>query len=392
MGAPVTLATPVRTPARKRSPSKRLANILRSELWFADGNIIIIASSVAFKVHRGQLRRHSEVFDDLFSIPQPKDQDMYDGCPWVEVYDCPSDVLYFLRALYDGLYFRTPGANDFPAVAAVLRLSTKYLVEHLRQRCMARLEVDWPSTLAAWDQREQAATDAFGHYQPRASCPHPLLVIDLALALGPDLAHLLPAALYDLSRYGPSKILSGTPAPPLSLALPSSHPAYASHTRAARKPTLPAPALLLTTFRGREAAQAYLAAFISTHLHARAPAPLCAYLEDEPPARHACRESFYFIMLNLLRSVGGIACGRDADPLFTLLQSVEMLERTDFSDGTRVCGLRMCAACKVDFRECAGRAREEVWGLLPGWFGLEGEGEGRATQQKEARDEMGMDM
>jgi hypothetical protein len=58
--------------------------------------------------------------------------------------------------------------------------------------------------------------------------------------------------------------------------------------------------------------------------------------------RHACRESFYFIVLNVLRSVGGIACGRDADPLFTLLQAVEMCERTDFSDGTRMCGLRMC--------------------------------------------------
>ncbi|KAJ7354523.1 hypothetical protein DFH08DRAFT_855143 [Mycena albidolilacea] len=51
-------------------------------------------------------------------------------------------------------------------------------------------------------------------------------------------------------------------------------------------------------------------------------------------------------MLNVLRSVGGIACGRDADPLFTLLQAVEMLERMDFSDGTRVCGLRMCAVRK----------------------------------------------
>ncbi|KAJ7798071.1 hypothetical protein B0H14DRAFT_3114223 [Mycena olivaceomarginata] len=331
----------------------------------------------------------SSSFNDLISTPQPKDQDLYDGWPWVEVYDCPSDVLYFLPR-----FLRWPVSilskcfhqlglghcSHFPAVAAVLRLSIKHLIEHLHQCCMARLE------------REQAATDTFGHYQRRSSCPHTLLVIDLALALGPDLVHFLPAAHYDLSRYGPSKILSGTPAPPLSLALPPSHPAYASHTRAARKPTLPAPALLLTTFRGREAAQAYLAAFISTHLHARAPAPLCAYLEDEPPARHACRESFYFIMLNVLRSVGGIACGRDADPLFTLLQAVEMLERTDFSDGTRVCGLRMCAACKVDFRECAGRAREEVWGLLPGWFGLEGEGQERAAQQKEARDEMGMDM
>ncbi|KAJ7797406.1 hypothetical protein B0H14DRAFT_3114344 [Mycena olivaceomarginata] len=298
-------------------------------------------------------------FDNLFSIPQPKDQDLYDGWPWVQVCNCPCDMFSRFRQLGLG------HCSHFPAVAAVLRLSTKYLFEHLRQRCMTRLEVDWPRM-------------------------HPLLVVDLALALGPDLAHL-PAALYDLSRYGPSKILSGTLAPPLSLALPPSHPAYASHTLAALKSTLPVRALL-TTFRGREAAQAYLAAFISTHLHARAPAPLCAYLEDEPPTRHACRESFYFIMLNMLRSVGGIACGRDADPLFTLLQAVEMLERTDFSDGTRVCGLRMCAACKVDFRECAGRAREEVWGLLPGWFGLEGEGQGRTAQQREAREEMPMDM
>ncbi|KAJ7339279.1 hypothetical protein DFH08DRAFT_1082618 [Mycena albidolilacea] len=295
------------------------------------------SSSVAFKAHRSQLRRHSEVFDNLFSIPQPKDQDLYDGWPWVEVYDCPSDVLYLVPAAL--------------------------------------------STMAY--QREHAATDAFGHlacllpappprHRPR---PHPR----------PDLAHLLPAALYDLSRYSPSKILSGTPAPPLSLTLPPSHPAYASHTRAAHKPTLPVPALLLTTFRG----QAYLFPPSSPHDCTRAPAPLCVYLEDEPPARYMRREAFYFVMLNVLRS---IACGRDADPLFTLLQAMEMLERTDFSDGTRVCGLRMCAACKVDFRECAGRAREEVWGLLPGWFWLSGEGEGRATQQREAKEEMPMDM
>ncbi|KAJ7811845.1 hypothetical protein B0H14DRAFT_3879941 [Mycena olivaceomarginata] len=209
----------------------------------------------------------------------------------------------------------------------------------------------------------------------RASCPHPLLAIDLALTLGPT-SHTSSPPHSTISRATapvrsyPAPLPRHSPSP-----CPPSHPAYASHTRAARKPTLPAPALL-TTFRGREAAQAYLAAFISTHLHARAPARLCAYLEDEPPAQHACREPFYFIMLNVLRSVGGIACGRDADPLFTLLQAVEMLERTDFSDRTRVYGLRMCAACKVNFRECTGRAREE----------------GRATRQREARDEMAMDM
>src|ERR1700761_6949149 len=106
-------------------------------------------------------------------------------------------------------YFKSPGADDFPVVAAVLRLSTKYLVERLRQRCLARLVLDWPSTVTAWDAREQAATDAVGHYVPRVPCPHPILIIDLALEL--NLPFLLPAAIYDLARYGPSRILAGTP-------------------------------------------------------------------------------------------------------------------------------------------------------------------------------------
>ncbi|KAJ6599459.1 hypothetical protein B0H10DRAFT_722708 [Mycena sp. CBHHK59/15] len=357
MGASVT---PVRNLTRRRSShSKKFCNLIRSDLWFCDGNIVIIAGSVAFKVHRGQLRRHSEVFDDLFNIPQPKDQDLFDGCPWVEVYDCPSDVLYFLKALYDGLYFKTPGANDFPAVAAVLRLSTKYLVEHLRQRCMTRLTLDWPSTLSGWDLREQAATDSIGHYAPRTSCPHPILVVDLALDLG--LHTLLPAALYDLARYGPSKIMACTPAPALSFAF----------ERAPRKPTTLSPAVLFLTFRGRERAQRYLADFVIRELQGRVPSPECVYLEEDCPSR-MCRESFYFIMLNVLRSVGGIACGRDADPLFTLVQAMDMLSRTDFSDGHRHCGLKLCHPCKVDFAAAATRAREEVWNLLPTWFGLDG--------------------
>jgi hypothetical protein len=81
----------------------RFATLIRSDFWFSDGNIVLISSSAAFKVHRGHLARHSEVFNDLFSIPQPEDQELLDGCLWVELHDCPSDVFYFLKALYDGL-------------------------------------------------------------------------------------------------------------------------------------------------------------------------------------------------------------------------------------------------------------------------------------------------
>lgn len=80
-------------------------DIIRSDIWFADGNIVLVARGIAFKVHRGQLQRHSEVFRDLFSMPQPPDQDqaLIDDCEWVELYDAPTDVLHLLSALYDGL-------------------------------------------------------------------------------------------------------------------------------------------------------------------------------------------------------------------------------------------------------------------------------------------------
>ncbi|KAF8168565.1 hypothetical protein B0H34DRAFT_64923 [Crassisporium funariophilum] len=341
-------------------------SLVRSDFWFNDGNLIIIAGLAAFKVHRGQLERHSEVFSDLFSIPQPKDPELIDGCSCVELQDCPSDVFYFLGALYDGLYFKSPRSSDFPAIAAVLRLSTKYLVEHLRQRCLARLEADWPSTLAGWDLRERHSTDETGRYVPRDCCPHPILVIELALDM--NLPSILPAALYDLSRYGPSKILSGAVSPTTAYEQKISQ--LHGIPFPLEKPVRLSRDMLCRTLRGRESTQRYMAGFISKDLHGRIPSADCLNRHEKEGPSRPCHESFYFIMLNILRSVGGIACGRDADPLYTLVQATEMLFRTDFSDGQRQCGLKLCQPCKADFAASASKARETVWSQIPQWFAL----------------------
>ncbi|KAG5640504.1 hypothetical protein DXG03_008280 [Asterophora parasitica] len=343
--------------------------LIRSDFWFLDGNIVIIAGPAAFKVHRGQLERHSDVFNDLFSIPQPHDHDLFEGCMYVELHDNPSDVFYFLSALYDGLYFKNPRANDFMAIASVLRLSTKYLVEHLRQRCLNRLALDWPSSLAGWDLREAQATDSLGRYMPRESCPHPVLIIELALDLG--IPSILPAAFYDLSRYGPSKIMSGALRPPSALDMYILQSCSSSQTVPGPPPV--AHTVLLTrenvqrALRGREHVQRSMANFIMTSLQERKPSADCHFQYN---SSRPCHESYYFITLNILRSIGGIACGRDADTLFTLTQAMEMLSRQDFSDGYRQCGLKICPACKVDFAACTLKAREEVWASLPEWFGL----------------------
>ncbi|EKM50332.1 uncharacterized protein PHACADRAFT_188574 [Phanerochaete carnosa HHB-10118-sp] len=331
--------------------------IQKSKFWFADGNIVIIAGPVAFKVHRGQLERHSEIFHDLFSIPQPAEQELIDGCPCVELHDPPQDVLYLLMALYDGLYFDKSSVGNFPIIAAVLRLSTKYVIEHLRQRCLVHLGADWPSTLEGWDARENAAIDKHGTYSPRDTCAHPTLVIQLATAL--DLRHLLLAAYYDLSRYGPRRIISGAP-------VPSPSPVPSKDERAVVYLERHELQMVLL---GREAGQRFLSAFIETELTNRPVAAQCTNRHHD--AGRVCRESTYYVMLNVLRAVGGVTHGRDADVLFTLTQTVDMLSRTDFTDGVRRCGLKICAACKEDLAACVAKARQHVWHLIPQWFGLE---------------------
>ncbi|KAA1466746.1 hypothetical protein DENSPDRAFT_811994 [Dentipellis sp. KUC8613] len=341
-----------------------------SEYWFTDGNIVLVAGSSLFKVHRGQLERHSEVFRDLFSIPQPKEQDSVHGAACIQLYDNPSDVFYLLKALYDGMYFKQPYSAEFPFLAAVLRLSTKYLIYNLRECCLARLAHDFPATLEGWDLREKAVTDMNGRYGPRERIPSPILVINLAREL--DLKEILPAAFYDLSRYGTSKTVLGTPTPAVEFKVLETQEAptvFLAHND------------LVNTFRGREAAQRSVASFISKELSDRPISVSCAHRNDEHGK--LCRESFYFILLNTLRSVGGIASGRDADPLYTLLQAIDMLHRTDFSDGERMCGLRMCCFCKLDFAGAVKRAREQIWREIPGWFGVEGfekMGSGRDVQ------------
>ena len=193
-------------------------------------------------------------------------------------------------------------------------------------------------------------------------------VIELALDL--NLPSILPAALYDLSRYGPSKIMLGTCSSPSAFELLLSQ--ICGSTLPIDKPTRLSRDMLCQVLRGREASQHFIATFIARDLNHRPPAAECLNRNDDiESTTHPCRESFYFIMLNILRAVGGVSNGRDADPLFTLIQATEMLFRTDFIDGQRHCGgLRLCQPCKADFAVSAAKAREEVWSQLPRWFGL----------------------
>jgi hypothetical protein len=71
------------------------------DLWFEDGNIVLITSNIAFRVHRSILSRHSRVFRNMLTIPQPADSLKVEDCPVMHLSDSGDDVQYFVNALYD---------------------------------------------------------------------------------------------------------------------------------------------------------------------------------------------------------------------------------------------------------------------------------------------------
>ncbi|KAF5386491.1 hypothetical protein D9757_005839 [Collybiopsis confluens] len=336
--------------------------VKNEDFWFNDGNIVLLAGSFAFKIHRGQLRRHSEFFDGMFDIPQPNEQDTMEGCPSVEMTDSPDDLYHFLSALYDGLYPSFPRPTYFSRLAAVCRLSTKYLVSHLHQQCIERFSLDWPSTLKGWDARETEALGLQGCYSPRQYTPHPILMIDLSIELHLD--KFLPSAFYDLSRYGPSKIMYGTQGNGSALSSPEQEPRFVCLSNQ----------LFVRTLHGRERGQRFLLDFLANHVEKRRPSPRCLYtqspLHPSLLKSHPCIRAFQQIYIDIFRSIGGVSIGRDADPLFTISQAMDRLTRPGTVEDERTKAF-ICGSCKVDFLVDCSRGREAAWACIPGWFGLE---------------------
>ena len=78
-----------------------------AQVWLDDGNVVVVAQNTAFRVHKSLLSRHSDVFRDLFTIPQPPVcggvVDLYDNCPVVHVSDTSFDFRELLRVIYGGV-------------------------------------------------------------------------------------------------------------------------------------------------------------------------------------------------------------------------------------------------------------------------------------------------
>ncbi|KAH9065419.1 hypothetical protein EDB87DRAFT_1803410 [Lactarius vividus] len=191
---------------------------IRGDPWFEDGNIVLLVEDDnhnplrAFKVHRGVMARHSEVFEAMLDIPQPSPGmssmiEHIDGCPVVRMYDHPEELSDLIKALYDGVTFQQRNVGDFYFLAGILRLASKYFITHLRVQAIRYLTQTWSYTIRGHDEmvaQALAAPSVDGTTYPYV---HPLHVLNLAREV--NLRVVVPSVLYFLSIYSLKQLLGG---------------------------------------------------------------------------------------------------------------------------------------------------------------------------------------
>ncbi|RDB24424.1 hypothetical protein Hypma_008466 [Hypsizygus marmoreus] len=174
------------TATRQEPPSPN------TDFWFDDGSIVLVVEDTAFRIHQSILDKHSDVFADPSTAPQSrKDADSIEGCPVVHLNDSLADFTDVMKALYEPFHFdKLSSEADLSTlisfVAGILRISTKYKLHRLRQKCIAVLQTKFPSTLEGCD-----ALLASGYKYVSST-----IVRAIPLARETNVSELLPWAFY----------------------------------------------------------------------------------------------------------------------------------------------------------------------------------------------------
>ncbi|KAH9480322.1 hypothetical protein JR316_0006920 [Psilocybe cubensis] len=308
--------------------------VKRGEPWFDDGNIVLITQEdpTAFRLHRGVLARHSEVFSHMFELPQVLDSEAesFEGCQVVYIYDLPLELSNLFNAIYDSPNFTNQDADGFFYLAGILRLTTKYMIEQPRQSAIKYLTQTWSSTLEGHDSMVEIALNSQPVNGLTYPFVHPLHVLNLARET--DINIVVPSALYFLSLYSLSDILSGDH-PKLLLEHPS------------KPSSILAPSdILLYSLMYQHRLQ-ILEDFIRDFCGKRIITPSCG-----PSSIDTCGKAFSRLVSQLRRS-WSLRTG----PLHFMLQTINRVSADS----------AICKRCRSDFARETSLLRQEVWDNLP---------------------------
>ncbi|EMD34229.1 hypothetical protein CERSUDRAFT_125434 [Gelatoporia subvermispora B] len=191
------MAEPSQTSVKRRRDE--MSNVLQydfqrcTELWYSDGNVILVAGSTGFRVYRGLLARQSQAFNDMFLVPQPADSEQIEGCPVVRLSDDTSDLIHAFRALFGGVnYFSRDERTPIEIIAALARVTHKYGMQSLREQVLNQLKMTFPIQLP----------DAFTTFKDHLE-RSPILMNEADVIVVINLARLIEApSLLPLAFYG----------------------------------------------------------------------------------------------------------------------------------------------------------------------------------------------
>ncbi|GJF00083.1 hypothetical protein PsYK624_163620 [Phanerochaete sordida] len=122
------------------------------ELWWSDGNVVVAAVDLSFRVHASILRRHSSIFAELLDkAPDAVGEvhEAFDECQILRVQDKGADLAEMFSVLYDGGsrgFFDWKKPIEFGKLRQITLVAIKYKVQHIIDEAAARLEHVFPTS------------------------------------------------------------------------------------------------------------------------------------------------------------------------------------------------------------------------------------------------------
>ncbi|OJT05560.1 hypothetical protein TRAPUB_3609 [Trametes pubescens] len=213
--------------AQNRAESEGVARKRDEEFWYPDGSIILVAGDVEFRVFKGILAKHSPVFRDMFSLPQPSDptssaSSAQDVCPVVHLSDSAEDLRHVLRAYmptggprylsvacmvsaeltiaHSVFFSKEPVGYSYDAISAAVRLGHKYQMSDLLDNALDYLKAYYPIDFDKWYAYKQYGPPSF-------TMAHHIGLVNLARLV--DDAELLLMALLVCCTIDDTDIIHG---------------------------------------------------------------------------------------------------------------------------------------------------------------------------------------
>ncbi|KAH9835443.1 uncharacterized protein C8Q71DRAFT_765904 [Rhodofomes roseus] len=165
--------------------------------WYPDGSIVLLAGNIGFKVYQGLLAEQSEVFADLFTIPQPPEVPSIEECPTVHLSDTAQELRALLSVMIHGRKYTHNDGAHLEDIVAWARMSHKYHIQDLLDDALKRLRRFFPPRFVEMNSSDHPV-------QPL----HAIAVVNLARLT--EKKYFIPSALYYCCMLNAHTLLHGS--------------------------------------------------------------------------------------------------------------------------------------------------------------------------------------